>query len=116
MNELILTRKDLKPERYYTEIRHIDVLCFKLFIENTFLIAKANSIIFIDDNLSYKILKSRGMFVGKIFVWVDILCLQCNKVFNSFNENNIACCPRCNCASILLKKTINHFWTKWYIK
>lgn len=115
-NEIILTRKDLRRERYYTQIQHIDILCFSKLINNHTLIFTANRIVFVDNNWSYKILKDRTGQNGQIVEWVGILCLQCDKVFNAFNEKDIACCPRCDCANRLFKRTGNFSWIGWCIK
>jgi uncharacterized paraquat-inducible protein A len=116
INQLILTRKDLKPQRYHTQIQHIDTLCFSELSFSRRLILTADYIVFVDDNWSYKVLKDRSGENGRIVEWVDILCLQCDKVFNAFNEKDIACCPRCNCVSNLFNRSGNFSWVGWCIK
>lgn len=115
MNEIILKRHDLKRERMHTQIQHIDSSCF-LLLSSYKLMATADRILFVDNNKSYKILKDRSASKDRIIEWADILCLQCERVFNAYNEKDIASCPRCNCAGNLFYRSGNFTWVGWCIK
>lgn len=104
MSKLILTRKDLKSGSYNDPIEDISFNSFRHFGAIPTLHQKfynANTVVFIEnDGLSYKILKSRFGERG-VYNWVDVLCMQCNNMFKTFDEYEYVPCPRCPCVSRL---------------
>jgi phage FluMu protein Com len=114
MKEIILTRKDLLVRNFKTEIQHIS---FNHFAElNRQRFYSADLVIFIDNDHSYKIIKSRYDREGTIVKWVDVLCTKCNKVFNTYDSDMISLhkqfipCPRCEHVGCLRMRFGNFSW------
>lgn len=91
MKDLVFTRSHLLAQCWAQSIEDIQLTSFsayKGFLQNWY---QANSVIFLERNGSYKVLKDRYGIENTIYKMNNVICPKCRARFKAFTPEIISC-------------------------
>ena len=91
MKDLVFTRAQLNANAWGQSIEEIDYSSFSLykgFRQNWY---QASTVVFIDDDGSYKVLKDRYGIENTIYKMNNVICPKCRARFKAFTPEIISC-------------------------
>jgi len=91
MKDLVFTRAQLNANAWGQSIEEIDYSSFSLYKGFRQNWHQANSIIFLEHDGSYKILKDRHGIENMIFKMKNVRCPKCNTKFKALTHEIISC-------------------------